>query len=44
MNTSCDVMSVRLPNEALRWNMGVFLPWIQINSWFGLAAPGSFPD
>ena len=42
MNTSCDVMSAK--DEMAALHMGVFLPWIQINSWFGLLHPWYFPD
>ena len=42
MNTSCDVMSAK--DEMAALHMGVFLPWIQINSWFGLLHPWDFPD
>ncbi len=42
MNTSCDVMSAK--DEMAALHMGVFLPWIQINSWFSLLHPWYFPD
>lgn len=43
MNTSCDVMSVdSLSLEMPSLHFGVFLPWIQINSWFSFRHPQYF--
>ncbi len=45
MNTSCDVMSV--PSDTLEMpslHFGLFLPWVQINSWYALCQPFYFPE
>ena len=39
MNLSCDVMSVPAELEMQGLHFGVFLPWIQINSWFSMMQP-----
>lgn len=39
MNTSCDVMSVEKSLEMQSLHFGLFLPWVQINSWFSLMHP-----
>lgn len=39
MNTSCDVMHVSESTEMQSLHFGVFLPWMQINSWFYLYHP-----
>ena len=39
MNTSCDVMNVEEPEEMQSLHFGVFLPWMQINSWHYLYHP-----
>ena len=39
MNLSCDVMSVPKELEMQGLHFGIFLPWIQINSWFSLMQP-----
>lgn len=43
MNTSCDIMSVdSLAQEMPALHFGVFLPWMQINSWYSLMQPEYF--
>lgn len=42
MNTSCDVMAAS--DEMAALHMGVFLPWVQVNSWFSLLHPWYFPE
>jgi len=42
MNTSCDVLEVE-ENNLAAMHMGFFLPWVQINSWYGLLHPWYFP-
>ena len=43
MNTSCDIMSVdSLSLEMPALHFGVFLPWMQINSWYSLMHPEYF--
>jgi alpha-glucosidase len=39
MNTSCDVMSVDKKDEMKSLHFGLFLPWVQINSWFSMMQP-----
>lgn len=39
MNTSCDVMSVPKEDEMMSLHFGLFLPWVQINSWFSMMHP-----
>lgn len=39
LNTSCDVMSVERSLEMQSLHFGLFLPWVQINSWFSLMHP-----
>lgn len=39
MNTSCDVMSVERELEMPSLHFGLFLPWVQINSWFSMMHP-----
>ena len=39
MNTSCDVMSVPKELEMQSLHFGLFLPWVQINSWFAMMHP-----
>lgn len=39
MNTSCDVMSVPRELEMQSLHFGMFLPWVQINSWFSMMHP-----
>ena len=39
MNTSCDVMQVDAEEEMQSLHFGVFLPWMQINSWAGMMHP-----
>ena len=38
-NTSCDVMSVPAELEMPSLHFGLFLPWVQINSWFSMMHP-----
>ncbi len=42
MNTSCDVMEVE-ENNLAAMHMGFFLPWVQVNSWYGLLHPWYLP-
>lgn len=42
MNTSCDVMSVSKEQEMQSLHFGLFLPWVQINSWYALLQPFYF--
>lgn len=44
MNTSCDVMSVSKEQEMQSLHFGLFLPWVQINSWYALLQPFYFPE
>ena len=44
MNTSCDVMSVPADQEMQRLHFGMFLPWVQINSWFSMMHPFYYND
>lgn len=44
MNTSCDVMSVGKEQEMQSLHFGLFLPWVQINSWYALLQPFYFPE
>ena len=39
MNMSCDVMSVPREQEMQGLHFGVFLPWLQVNSWFSMMQP-----
>ena len=39
LNTSCDVMSVPKELEMPGLHFGLFLPWVQINSWFSMMHP-----
>jgi alpha-glucosidase (family GH31 glycosyl hydrolase) len=39
LNTSCDIMSVEKDLEMSSLHFGVFLPWMQINSWYSLRHP-----
>lgn len=39
LNTSCDVMSVPRELEMQGLHFGIFLPWVQINSWFSMMHP-----
>lgn len=39
LNTSCDVMSVPRKLEMQGLHFGLFLPWVQINSWFSMMHP-----
>jgi alpha-glucosidase len=40
MNISCDVMGVDKPElEMPAIHFGIFLPWMQINSWFSMMSP-----
>ena len=36
LNTSCDVMSVPRELEMQGLHFGLFLPWVQMNSWFSM--------
>jgi alpha-glucosidase (family GH31 glycosyl hydrolase) len=42
MNTSCDVLEVG-ENNLSAMHMGFFLPWVQVNSWYGLLHPWYLP-
>lgn len=42
LNTSCDVMSVSKEQEMESLHFGIFLPWVQINSWYSLMQPFYF--
>ena len=42
MNTSCDVMEVS-ENNLGAMHMGFFIPWVQVNSWYGLLHPWYLP-
>lgn len=42
MNTSCDIMSVEKSLEMPALHFGIFLPWMQINSWFSFRHPFYF--
>ena len=44
MNTSCDVMSVEKELEMQSLHFGLFLPWVQINSWFSMMQPFYYND
>lgn len=39
MNTSCDVMAVSRDQEMQSLHFGIFLPWMQINSWYSMLQP-----
>jgi len=41
LNTSCDVMNDG--NEMAGLHMGLFLPWVQVNSWYSLFQPWYYP-
>lgn len=43
MNTSCDIMSVDSASQEMQGlHFGVFLPWMQINSWYSMRHPQFF--
>ena len=42
MNTSCDVLEVE-KNDLAAMHMGFFIPWAQVNSWYGLLHPWYYP-
>lgn len=42
VNTSCDVMFVPLEEEMQSLHFGVFLPWIQVNSWMYMMHPAYY--
>lgn len=44
MNTSCDVMAVEKKLEMQSLHFGMFLPWVQINSWFSMMHPFYYSD
>lgn len=44
LNTSCDVMSVEKELEMPSLHFGLFLPWVQINSWFSLMQPSYYDE
>ncbi len=44
LNTSCDVMNVAKEQELQSLHFGLFLPWVQINSWYSLHQPFYFPE
>ena len=44
MNLSCDVMSVPAELEMPSLHFGLFLPWVQINSWFSMMQPFYYDD
>lgn len=44
LNTSCDVMNVEKDQELQSLHFGLFLPWVQINSWYSLHQPFYFPE
>ena len=44
MNLSCDVMSVPKELEMQGLHFGLFLPWVQINSWFSMMQPFYYDD
>ena len=44
LNTSCDVMNVNKDEELQSLHFGLFLPWVQINSWYSLHQPFYFPE
>ena len=39
MNLSCDIMSVPREQEMQGLHFGIFLPWVQVNSWFSMMHP-----
>ena len=39
MNLSCDIMSVPREQEMQGLHFGIFLPWVQVNSWFSMMQP-----
>ena len=43
LNTSCDVMGVEKELEMPSLHFGLFLPWVQINSWFSMMQPQYYP-
>ena len=44
MNTSCDVMFVPAEDEMASLHFGVFLPWMQVNSWCSMFHPFYYND
>jgi len=44
LNTSCDVLNVGKDQEMQSLHFGLFLPWVQINSWYSLHQPFYFPE
>ena len=45
MNTSCDVLWVdEEAQEMQSLHFGLFLPWVQVNSWYALFHPFYFPE
>jgi len=44
LNTSCDVLAVSKEQEMQSLHFGLFLPWVQINSWYSLHQPFYFPE
>ncbi len=42
MNTSADVLEVSADKTLQAMHMGFFLPWVQVNSWYGLLHPWYF--
>ena len=42
VNTSCDVMFVPVEEEMQSLHFGVFLPWIQVNSWMYMMHPAYY--
>ncbi len=44
INTSADVMEVPANETLQAMHMGFFLPWIQVNSWYGLLHPWYLPS
>lgn len=45
MNTSCDVLWVESGDlEMAGLHFGLFLPWVQVNSWYALFHPFYFPE
>ena len=43
MNTSADVLEVSADKTLQAMHMGFFLPWVQVNSWYGLLHPWYYP-
>ena len=40
----CDVLAVSKEQEMQSLHFGLFLPWVQINSWYSLHQPFYFPE